>query len=719
MSGDEQRAGPGVTARPGAAFRLESQSAMRLSSPRDTPADPSGEPASQPLPDGLVFAAALAGTHDFADLARVLAERLVDCGSPSVFLSVLDRNGVLRAAGRSDSRTAPVGDWSQPPLMCTLPLARMPAGELALWLAGEDDDRVLAWVSSGPSADELLGPNPVRKPGLGNEHLVCIVGIAWRAADTPAAELHRDCEQFAAQTGRRLRDLALLSGAPDSDLRAPWLGALLDAIPVPAALLLPVRDADGTMVEFILDRCNGWARDAAGNTADRLAGRLLLDVFPGLAGSGVIAAFEQTLESGSPYARDPFTYEEPVHGVLYPALLSLRAQRIGAGLVVSWQFHDEQARLSRQVEDAERLLRLAWAHWNLVTGEVEWSPGMYDILGVERGSAPLSLYELSSRVVDEDLPVVAQVAQTLFERRSAASFECRLKDRGGSQRVSVTAEPAFNTLGEPVALRCVVQDVTVRRGIEAALRAARLKAESQRRLMVEEMQRALLAECWPRLPGLRVAVRYRSAEDGEHVGGDWFEAAQLPDGRVLLCIGDASGHGLVAAARMAQLRNALLGIAHTGAGPARMLECLNLVSFQNQGETVTATAIAALFDPRDLSLTWARAGHPPPILIREGRAWELPSSGGMVLGVIPDPGFPQESVTLYPGDSLLLYTDGLLERHGVSDAERLDLLIATAAAGSGARPEEQVQWLFRTMDTDPEDDRCALVVRVEGAPDHG
>ncbi|MFD0331736.1 PP2C family protein-serine/threonine phosphatase [Streptacidiphilus monticola] len=129
------------------------------------------------------------------------------------------------------------------------------------------------------------------------------------------------------------------------------------------------------------------------------------------------------------------------------------------------------------------------------------------------------------------------------------------------------------------------------------------------------------------LPGLQVAVRYRPAEQEHLVGGDWYDTLPLPGGRVLLSVGDVAGHGIEAATGMVALRNALRGLAATGAGPGQLLTWLNSVSLHLTDE-VTATAVCAVFDPGTRELRWARAGHLPPVLVRDHAASPSRSAGG-------------------------------------------------------------------------------------------
>ncbi|GCD39874.1 transcription antitermination regulator [Streptomyces chrestomyceticus JCM 4735] len=676
---------------------------------------PSHAPGISPGPtDDAVDLATAPGP---VELAQRLYERVKPSGATAVLLAVLDMEGVLRMTGAAGPAARADGDWSQVPLHRVLPLARKAATDHQVWLDDESGGRTLTWISARSDApDTPCHPTGARESAIGTgartatgtNALVCVVRPG-SAPPSPAArarlEALTDC------AGRRLRGLAAL-GLPDDGVRAAWLGAALDAVPVPAALLFPVRGPLGRVVEFTVDRCNAHATGLLGRTPEQITGSRLLDVFPGMLLSGIFDACVTVLETGEPLDLDPFPYEEPRRGVLHPALLSVRARRVGGGLLVSWQFHDEQARLTARIDDAERLADLGWAEWNLATGEATWSRRMYDIFGLAPGSGPLSLGALSGYVVEDDLPAVVRAVQSLSRNHGPVWFEVRTRAAGRLRHVSVNAELVRDSLGNPVALRGVVQDVSRVRRVEAALDASRREAERRQLRMAEELQLALLPRAHTALPGLRAAIRYQPAENCARVGGDWFEATPLPDGRVLIAIGDVLGHGLQAAAGMAQLRNALLGIAYTGADAAHVLECLNLVAFHGHDESLTATAAVGHFDPVRRTLSWARAGHPPPVLVRGGRATELVNDDGTTLGASLDPGYVCKTLSLTPGDRLILYTDGLVERRADRAGDREDLLLAAARRGAAGSPEEHLETLLSVLHTNPEDDTCVIVLHV-------
>ncbi|GIH29119.1 hypothetical protein Aph01nite_74290 [Acrocarpospora phusangensis] len=222
------------------------------------------------------------------------------------------------------------------------------------------------------------------------------------------------------------------------------------------------------------------------------------------------------------------------------------------------------------------------------------------------------------------------------------------------------------------------------------------------------------------LPTARIAVRYapavqpRPGQSCATLGGDWYEATTLPGGQVLLAVGDVSGHGMAAIAQMAQLRHALVGLAMTGQPPDRLLGWLNALVL-NRLDDCIATVIIGLLDPATGLLTWAHAGHPAPIMVRDGRAGQLPAPRGLVLGASPDPPFEVSEVRLRPRDLLLMFTDGLVERRDRDIDEGLAL---TMRAAERIRHDDLDAGLGFLIDAaggpSPEDDTCLLAVGVLG-----
>jgi len=257
------------------------------------------------------------------------------------------------------------------------------------------------------------------------------------------------------------------------------------------------------------------------------------------------------------------------------------------------------------------------------------------------------------------------------------------------------------------------------RGAESRLTAesmfdaeARLAAElAEERHVALELQRAILPlhdEAFD-LPGLRTMVRYLPASKAGRVGGDWYITADMPGGHVLIAIGDVAGHGLAAAAGMARLRGALAGLAITGSPPERLVGWLNdLVRYVAPEHT--ASVIAGYFDPVSRTLTWAQAGHPPPVLVRGSWARPLDPPAGILLGA-GDEEYSAAVLALAPDDLLLLYSDGLIERRDRSLDEGLAAL--SGAVRGIADPELAIDAALRALgSTDAEDDTCLVALRV-------
>jgi anti-sigma regulatory factor (Ser/Thr protein kinase)/putative methionine-R-sulfoxide reductase with GAF domain len=196
------------------------------------------------------------------------------------------------------------------------------------------------------------------------------------------------------------------------------------------------------------------------------------------------------------------------------------------------------------------------------------------------------------------------------------------------------------------------------------------------------LQRSLLPERLPELVGIDAAARYLPARD--EVGGDWYDVIDLPGSRVGLAIGDVAGHGLRAAALMGQLRTGLRAYALEGLPPGETLKRLDRLLQTISGRGM-ATAAYAVVDPLTGKLHYASAGHPPPILVRGGKAASLLAvSSAPPLGTLAFAAYHEVEATLEAGDTILLYTDGLIERRREPLTDGLERLRALAAVPATA-----------------------------------
>jgi serine phosphatase RsbU (regulator of sigma subunit)/CheY-like chemotaxis protein/anti-sigma regulatory factor (Ser/Thr protein kinase) len=196
------------------------------------------------------------------------------------------------------------------------------------------------------------------------------------------------------------------------------------------------------------------------------------------------------------------------------------------------------------------------------------------------------------------------------------------------------------------------------------------------RLLVETLQRSLLPERLPLHPRMHVAARYMPAGLAPQVGGDWYDAVLLDEHRTAVMIGDVVGHGIRAAITMSELRNALRAFAVEGHSPEEALRQLDRVVLATRGHGMVATVLFVVIDAAAGTVTLARAGHPPPALRAvDGSVRFLETKRTLPLGVDPDEVPSQETYPINPGETLLLFTDGLVERRGEPITDSFDRLL--------------------------------------------
>jgi serine phosphatase RsbU (regulator of sigma subunit) len=209
--------------------------------------------------------------------------------------------------------------------------------------------------------------------------------------------------------------------------------------------------------------------------------------------------------------------------------------------------------------------------------------------------------------------------------------------------------------------------------------------------------------------GLDIAVRYRPAVT-DRGAGDWYDVMPMPGGDLLLVVGDIAGHGVAAVTAMVGARRALRGLADTGASPAELLRQLNYGAC-HLTDSITGTVICGRYNPDRRELRWARAGHLPPVLVRDGAAATLALPEGMLLGADPAAEYAEVTLGLRPEDTLLLFTDGLIERRAASISDVLDDLAATALPG-GPDVEAHASRIVAGTASDTGDDACLVVIRI-------
>ncbi|MFJ4341496.1 PP2C family protein-serine/threonine phosphatase [Streptomyces sp. NPDC088915] len=494
--------------------------------------------------------------------------------------------------------------------------------------------------------------------------------------------------------------------------------SVLAAIPASAVLLEPLWNESGGIPDFRIVAGNRIRSADWLEEPDHQVGQRFLEARPGAADSGLLAALTDVVGTGKPLNGQVVDYTEQRLGRIHRTPLLYTAARCGEQLLVTWR--PLQSTAEMMTIDAQFIASMGWGNWDLLSGKVTWSEGLSRILHADV-RMPWSLEQLCDALLPDDLTAFAEFLTSVLAGEEPAWTRIRFVVLGEVRTLDLLGRPATGTDGRAWALNLVARDLTPqirsRRRLAETERETdllRRQTEAERRI-ADTLREAILPTHSEALAavGLTVAASYRPAEPDAAVGGDWYKCRLLPDGRVLVAIGDASGHGLEAVARMAQQRHALAGLAQTGASAGEITTWLNeLVCSDPAGQT--ATVVVGHLDDEKV-LHWADAGHPAPLLLRDGRAEPLEAKQrGPLLGALPGYAYETSSTPLRPGDLLVLYTDGMVEHRGEDVAVGIARLADAVAASSLLEPREVVDALL----ADPgiaghEDDACVLGIRVD------
>ncbi|MEW2620372.1 SpoIIE family protein phosphatase [Streptomyces sp. NPDC048106] len=693
-----------------------------------TPAPP--RPAPAPL------AAPAAGDPEMAevlgrigrDLIRVgspheLAGRLLDHLAPqaradAVLLYEQRAEGGLELVGHAGTDALFAARWRHVPPLSGVPVFEALAADEPLWLEDLRADRTLHLLIGDPPE---RWPSRVWLPLPAGGTARFALGVL-RRHDGPFEPRERRLLVAAARlcTGRLSAFDTAREAGPGVPGVAETVRAVFDTMPGAAILLTPLRTAAGEVADYRIDAATRQAVDVSGRTGRDMIGRRILESYPSVAGEPLWRGYLETLESGVPFESEPFAYQEVCDGVAVTATFSVRAAPLGEGLVVSWLRHDTLDRQEQRLADVQRLGNLGWANWNLVTQEISWSAQTYAVLGRGAEQGPLELEKLPELALPQDADPLAAAIAGLVRLGRPFDVPFRIEVPGGVRHLRMVAEAVREPDGTPAEVHGFVQDLTAQRSAELALVKSERTMLLQRgilqaeRALAARLQHALLPlPSKPvRLAGLRVEVAYLPAQAGIHVGGDWFSAIELPEYDALFVVGDVAGHGIDAVATMAQLRFTAKGMVSTGSSLTVALARLNQLLLHTRDSQMTATMVMARYHPDRRLLEWAQAGHPPPLLVRGGEVRYLDRPGGLLLGATANPSYESAELRLEPGDRLLLYTDGLVERPGEGlDTGLARLTEAVRASGDGV--SASLEALLAAMLADERrDDVCVVDIRM-------
>ncbi|GAA2768183.1 SpoIIE family protein phosphatase [Streptomyces paradoxus] len=551
-----------------------------------------------------------------------------------------------------------------------------------------------------------------------------VLEIAWPGPLAPQPpQIVRQVEALAELCAHTLETYAPPRGAAQEPRVLPDAAELMDladGLHDPALVLVPHLDADGHLVDFRIQHVNSRFLDPAGRPRAVVNGALLLEAYPMAAGeSELFQRVERVYATGEPFRARRMNLTALVDQVPLSAVADISISRHGMSVLLIWRIEDEAARLASLLQHAQRLGRIGGFEENVLTGEITWNGQLFDLYGRSQTSTPVALEELPAHAHPDDGVSIRRFLRTLLHHRRPAAAAFRLQRPDGVTRhIRIVAEPVLDTDDRLLLVRGAYQDISAQHWTEVALAATRdqlahtEQQATERNRLTLQLQHAIMppTQAPLQVAGLQVAVRYRPAETEQLVGGDWYDAVVLPSRKVLLCVGDVAGHGIEAATSMVVLRNALRGLAVTGAGPGQLLSWLNIVAHHLTG-AVTATAVCGLYDPVKRTLRWARAGHLPPVLVRDTEADPLPLVKGLLLGAVPEAVYEETELQLAPGDTLLMYTDGLVERRDRPVEESLTHLLTTARAAPSTL-DQQLDRLLTYSKSDTDDDTCIVGIRV-------
>lgn len=670
-----------------------------------------GDPGWRRL--SLASAALQSAADGDAVAAAALEQALAPAGASAVMLWLVGPDGSLELAGRAGLGEREASRWRHiPPAMdCPAQRVATDGGEL-FWPAGPPEQDAAALPGCWPAGARAV--LPMRVPGAA-------AGVLEACWPDPLPGFPRPLRrQLTGLADLCARALGAGTGTEGAGHPTAWLYGLLDGVIESALFAYPLRDAGGTVTDFQIGHVSPDFRDPAGRQAAGLAGRPLLEVYPlaALAG-GLFDRAVEVLESGEPRHLSGGISALVTDAGVAP-VMDIRIAPLFDGVVIAWRPVGEAERLASLLQHAERLGRIGGWEENLLTGEVRWTDSAFALFGRDRPDGPVPLAQLHAHVLADDLFDVEQFRDTLLREKkaTAAAFRIIRADDESVRQMRVFGEPVTDAAGSLASVRGAFQDVSAHYHTQVALTATRDHLASTEERAREEHRLALRLQqaITPRSAepvasaGLDVAARYRPAGPAYLVSGDWYDTVLLPSRQVLLVVGDIAGHGIDAVTGMVALRNCLRGLAITGAGPASLLGWLNQVAC-HLTDGIIGTAVCGLYDPADRTLRWALAGHLPPVLVREGRATELPSGQGLLLGADPDADYEEVTTSLQPGDALLLFTDGLIERRNepIDDAQAALLRHASRPVGAIA---EYADHLLRNAASDTGDDACLVAVRV-------
>jgi PAS domain S-box-containing protein len=382
----------------------------------------------------------------------------------------------------------------------------------------------------------------------------------------------------------------------------------------------------------------------------------------------------------------------------------------------------EPAHLRRPTLDDERL-RLAleagamgtWA-WDVASAKVTWDAAMEARYGLAPGTFPGTFDAFLRLVHPNDVDAARRRIESALRAGEDLRYEHRVVWPNGEVHwLEGRGRVVHDADGTPVAMVGIGMDIDQRKASEAAIaEAVRLRTEHARSA-IQVLQETLVPADFPRVRGYRLAGRYMAAESEHNIGGDWYDAFAVDERRVLVSVGDVSGHGVLAGRTMAKMRHAARAFACEDPDPGSVVTRLdNFFGHLRRGDEIV-TVLVGLLDTERHTLELYSAGHVPPLVLRDGSSAFLDLDVRPPLGVAPERAARKSEVALDVGTTVLLYTDGLVERRGEHLDDGLERLARSARAALSDDVVTTRDAVIASCIGSREDDLCLLILARTGA----
>jgi len=382
----------------------------------------------------------------------------------------------------------------------------------------------------------------------------------------------------------------------------------------------------------------------------------------------------------------------------------------------------EPVHLRRPTLDDERL-RLAleagamgtWA-WDVASAKVTWDTAMEARYGLAPGTFPGTFDAFLRLVHPNDVDAARRRIESALRAGEDLRYEHRVVWPNGEVHwLEGRGRVVHDADGTPVAMVCIGMDIDQRKASEAAIaEAVRLRTEHARSA-IQVLQETLVPADFPDVRGYRLAGRYMAAESEHNIGGDWYDAFAVDERRVLVSVGDVSGHGLLAGRTMAKMRHAARAFACEDPDPGSVVTRLdNFFRHLRRGDEIV-TVLVGLLDTERHTLELYSAGHVPPLVLRDGSSAFLDLDVRPPLGVAPERAARTSEVALDVGTTVLLYTDGLVERRGEPLDDGMERLARSARAALSDDVVTTRDAVIASCIGSREDDLCLLILARTGA----